>query len=462
VASVHQKALRINLDASKYGTFAEIGGGQEVARWFFYVGGASGTVAKTISAYDMEISDAIYGASDRYVSRQRLRSMLDYEFDLLVRRLRESRGAEEAFFAFADTVATRSYSRKEDGHGWIGIRFQHVPQAEASEILVHVRLHDSEGTRQQEALGILGVNLIHGAFYEHANPATLIHSLMDNLTRERVELDMIRFSGPAFDGVDNRLMSLQLVQQQFTDAAMFTAEGEVVHPEEVLYKKSVLVERGSFRPVTNVTYDMLECAREQFCAEAATKGEEPVVLMEMTLRHLVLGDAIDHQDFLDRVDVICSLGWPVLISNFGRYYRLVNYLTHYTRGMIGLPLGITRLRELLDEKFYEDLDGGLLEALGQLFKNSSRLYVHPAIDRKTGRLLTLENLDLPQRLRHLFRHLVENRHIEAIRGYDEAALRVYPKDVLARIQEGDPEWEKSVPAEVARIIKRDRMFGYRQ
>src|ERR1017187_8814749 len=304
----NHKALQINLDATKYGTFAEIGAGQEVARRFFRVGGASGTVAKTISAYDMAVSDAIYGPADRYVSRKRLQAMLDYEFNLLLERLDKTRGDKSTFFVFADTVATRSYAGKGEGHGWLGIKFQTQPHGEPSQIIIHVRLLDEENFREQEALGIIGVNLIHGAFYQNAEPAKLIGSLMANLTDKRFEVDLIKFSGPAFAGVDNRLMALQLVEQWLTEAAMFTAEGEAVIPGELLYKKPVLLERGSFRPLTNPMLDMLVRAQEQFTQEKSLQGEPPVVMFEMTLRQLQVGDAINHRDFLDRVDTLSALG----------------------------------------------------------------------------------------------------------------------------------------------------------
>src|SRR5262245_4482462 len=249
--STRRKALALNLDASTYGTFAEIGGGQEVARWFFAVGGAAGTVAKSISAYDMGVSDALYGPTKRYVSRQRLEAMLKQEFDALLHQLEPNRGDKKRFFAFANTVATRSYNKPGNGRGWMGIRFQAQPRQEPSEIILHAHLLDSTAARQQETLGVLGVNLVHSAFF-HGRCPEVIPCLMDELSRTQVELDMIKLSGPAFANVDNRLMSLQLVQHGFTDAAMFTAEGEVVQPSEVLYKRPILVERGTFRPVTNL------------------------------------------------------------------------------------------------------------------------------------------------------------------------------------------------------------------
>ncbi len=458
----NQKALQINLDARKYGTFAEIGAGQEVARRFFHVGGAAGTVAKTISAYDMSVSDAIYGTSNRYVSRDRLEKMLDYEFKLLLERLDKSRGDRCTFFVFADTVATHSFTRKEEGAGWMGIRFQTDPKCAPSDIIIHVRMLDTENVREQEALGIMGTNLIYGAFYYGKTPEKLIGSLMDDLSRTRVEVDMIRFSGPAFEKVDNRLMSLQLVQQGLADAAMFTAKGEMVQPADVLYKKAVLVERGSFRPVTNTTLDMLERAQEQFMEEPGIKGEEPVVLMEMTLRNLLAEGGVDHKDFLARVDILSSLGKTVLISNYLRYYRLVAYLTRYTQKNIGIALGVPSLKEIFDGKFYTDLDGGMLEALGRLFKNSVKLYVYPWRDPVTSQVTTAENMKVTPQLQHLYTHLIENHYLESIRKHNVEYLPIFSRDVLARIQTYDPSWETMVPKPIVEIIKRDKLFGYRE
>ena len=459
-----QKALQINLDAKRYGTFAEIGAGQEVARWFFHVGKASGTVAKTISAYDMAVSDAIYGPSDRYVSRKRLQSMLDLEFDLLLQRLDKTIGDRRTFFAFANTVTTKNISKpgEEGGNGWLGIKFQTVPRSAPSTIIIHVRLLDWETPRQQEVVGLIGVNLIHAAFYQHIEPARLIGSLLDGLTSQRVEVDMIKFSGPAFNGVDNRLMALQLVEQWLTEAAMFTADGETVIPSELLYKKPVLLERGSFRPLTNPMLDMMERARDQFVKEPALHDEAPVTMFEMTLRQLQVGDAIDHRDFLDRVDTLGALGKPVLISNFLRYHRLVSYLARQTQKPIGLPLGLVRLRDVMDEKFYTDLPGGLMESLGQLFKNGAKLYVYPSLDRKTGKLTTIENLEVAPNLRHLYAHLVDNKFIENITGYNAAALKIYSGEVLAKIHSSDEALAQLIPPQIFEVIKAKKLFGWGQ
>ena len=457
-----QKALQINLDPNKYGTFAEIGAGQEVARWFFHVGGASGTIAKTISAYDMIVSDAIYGPSERYVSRQRLQSMLDHEYALLLERLTAKRGDTTKFFAFANTVAARSYSRHDEANGWMGVRFQTAPKSEPSEIIIHVRMLDQENVQEQEALGIIGVNLIYAACCYHADPETVIASLMDNLSRDRIEVDMIKFAGATFKDLDNRLMALQLVTQGLTDSAMFTANGEVVQAAEVLYKKPILVERGSFRPVTKVTIDMLNCAQAQFVQEPQAQGEEIIVLMEMTLRNLTGdGGVIDHKDFLDRVDLLGSLGKTVLISNYARYFRLASYLSRSTKKMIGIAMGVPSLREIFEEKYYTDLEGGILEAFGRLFKNDLRLYVYPAQDPATGSIITAGNLRVAPHLRHLYSYLLENHFIQSIRDYNEAFLPIFSREVLEKIRAGDPAWEIMVPPQVAHIIKQRTLFGYR-
>ena len=458
--STHDKALWINLDAARYGTFAEIGAGQEVARSFFRVGGAAGTVAKTISAYDMAVSDALYGPTDHYISRKRLEAMLDRESASLVEQLGARRGGRTAFFVFADTVAAHSYSRRENGHGWLGVRFQTAPHGESSEVVIHVHLLDEEPAREQEALGILGVNLIFGAFYHHETPPELIATLLDGLTRDRVEMDMIKLSGPAFPGIDNRLMSLQLVEQGLTDATMLTADGEVVQPSEVLYQRPILVERGSFRPVTKLTLDLLESAREQFLDEPHLDGAEPVVLMEMTLRSLTDDRGVDHEDFLSRAEILQALGNHVLISNCAQYFQLVEILSRYTNKMIGLALGLPSLREIADERYYADLPGGRLEATGRLFRNAVKLYVYPYKDPSSGEIVTADTIRFPSPLQHLHALLLESHRVVPLRRYQEDLLDIHTPNVLARIRAGDPSWRSSVPPPIVEIIERRSLFGY--
>jgi hypothetical protein len=459
--STHQKALKINLDASRYGTFAEIGAGQEVARWFFKVGAAAGTISKTMSAYDMAVSDAIYGRCDRYVSRSRLQSMLDYEHKLNIERLRDSRGDATAFFTFADTVSARNFKGTNECHGWMGVKYQAHPRDDDSQITIHVRMLDHENALQQEALGIVGVNLLYGAFFLHHKPEYLVESLLDNLSLERLEVDMIEFSGIEFRHVDNRVMSLKLVQLGLSGAAMFGPGGEVLQPSEVLRKRPVLVERGSFRPVTKVNIDMVESAQAQFTEELGPEAPPAVELMEITMRNLLASGSIDLRDFLARADVLAAVGKTVLISDYFEYYRLAAYLTRYTNYPIGITLGVASLRDLFNEQYYAGLEGGILEAFGKLFTKDLRIYVYPLRNAESGELNTVENVELAGEIRSLYAHLVEHGRVRQLKRFDEGVLHIFSRDVLKRISAGDSSWEGMVPEAVAKIIQKKRFFGYR-
>ena len=456
---VKKKAFQINMEPRIYGAFAEIGAGQDVARRFFAVGGAAGTVAKTISAYDMTFSDAIYGACGRYVSRARLHSMLTHEYNLLIERLDEKVGNSRTFFAYADTVAARSFRRHAESQGWMGIRFQKQPRTEPNEIIIHVRMLDARNIQQQEAIGIVGVNLIHGAYFLTENPEALVASLVDDLAPGRIEVDMIRFTGPDFADVDDRIMALQLVTQNLTNAALFRATGEIVNAADALYKKPLLVERGSFRPVTLLADDMLNCAKAMFMREEGVRDSEPEILMEITMKNLLASGELDLRDFLDRVDMLGAMGRTVLISNYGAYHRLVNYLSRYTDRMVGLPLGIPAMAEILEEEYYKDLEGGILEALGRLFKTGVKLYVYPFLN-PNGDLVTTENFEVAPNLVHLYRHLLDNGFIEAMEGYNPSYLPIKSPGVLAKIRAGISSWESMVSPEVAKIIKQRQLFGY--
>jgi hypothetical protein len=474
-----QKALTINLDVSKYGTFAEIGAGQEVAREFFHAGGASGTIAKSISAYDMVFSDAIYGKAPRYVSRERLSLMLDHEFELLTERLGSIRGDRTTFFVFANTVTTSNYRGTNEAHGWLGVRLQVEPGGHPSEIVLHVRMWDKEATLQQQALGTVGVNLTYGAFYYRDDRRKLIESLRDNLSAERIEVDMLRFSGPAFEGVDNRLMSLHLVEFALTNAVMFGQKCDVLQPSEVLHKKAILVERGSFRPVTHVNVDMINCATAQFVQEPLVKGRDVIILMEITMRNLLSGGELDAADFLSRVDLLSDIGFTVLISNYSEYYRLTSYFRRYTKEMIGVALGINNLLEVFNEKYYENLEGGILESFGRLFRNAVKLYVYPMKQEAYERyivdssgdgtsarrftsnvLISAKNVRVDEHLAKLYAYLLENRCIDCLDGFDPNILTIFSREVLKRIRNNDPVWETMVPLQVALAIKRRGLFGY--
>src|SRR5579871_851512 len=459
--NTHQKALRVNLDPARYGTFAEIGAGQEVARWFFKVGGAAGTISKSISAYDMTVSDAIYGRSKRYVSRERLQNMLDYEHELNLERLRPTRGDATAFFVFADTVAARNFHGTNECHGWLGVKFQSHPRDQNSQVIIHVRMLDHENDLQQEALGIVGVNLLFAAFFYHHQPEVMVESLLDNLSTERLEIDMIEFSGIEFRHVDNRVMSLKLVELGLSGAAMFGPSGEVLQPSEVLRKRPVLVERGSFRPVTKVNMDMIQSARERFTAEPEVDAGQVVELMEINMRNLMADGKLDLSDFLARADVLAAAGKTVLISDYFEYYRLAGYLARYTKEPIAVTMGTASLRDLFREEYYAGLEGGILEAFGKLFTKDFRIYVYPLREPGTGQLETVENIQLDSSVESLFLHLVKHGMIRQLDNFDQSVLHIFSRDVLKRIKDGDEEWEQMVPAEIARVIKERCFFGYR-
>lgn len=458
-----QKALRINLDRRIYGSFAEIGAGQETASLFFKAGGASGTIAKTMSAYDMTFSDAIYGPeeSGRYVVESRLEKMLSKEYSLLEKRLAEKRGSESLFFAFANTVVALNYKKTNEAHGWIGIRFQLEPGGGYNDVVIHVRMLDNDNVAQQQVLGIIGVNLIYGCFFYSQTPEVLLKSLMDDITTDRMEIDMIRFSGPDYMHVDNRLMSLYLVKNGFTDAALFGSDGGVLQPSEAFYKKHVLLMRGRLRPITNLHVDLVDNGMKQFLAEPDVDESKVELVSELTLHNLQTDNdsSIDEKDFLDRVDILCSLGHMVMISNYHEYFKLVAYLSRLTRRKIGLLLGIPSLQAIFDETHYEFLPGGILESFATLFSRNVKLFIYPTL-RSDNRIYNCENFEIPEHLRPLFQYLLVNDKIEDIRNYQLDNLRWTTDEVLAMVQRGELGWEKLVPPQVAEIIQEKCLFGF--
>lgn len=456
--TTHQKALQINLDPVTYGAFAEIGAGQEVARWFFRVGGASGTVAKSMSAYDMQVSDAIYGHADRYVCEQRLRTMLEHEWSLLLERLDATRGDQTRFFVFANTVAIRNYAGTNEAHGWMGIRFQTSPREAPSTVIAHVRMWDREAVLQQEALGIVGVNLIFAATQQGADSQTIIATLADDLTTNRIEVDMIKFDGHAYASVDNRLMSFRLVEHQLTNAVLFSPSG-VVQPSEILRKKPVLTMRGRFHPFTLTHADMLQCARAQFAQEPANTGKEFITLAEIPLNVLQDEGKTNDADLLARLDVLAALGQNALITNYNDYFRLSSYFHRYTREMVGLALGMTELSALFTEANHEHLDGGILEALGRLFKSGVRLYLYPRRDVTSGVLVTAKNFQVAPGLRGLYDYLLENRLLIGLAGWEESAVGLATQLVEAKIQADEPGWGDLLPPGTAEVLRRHGSFG---
>jgi len=460
-----QKALTINLDPPIYGSFAEIGAGQDVAARFFKAGASSGTIAKTMSAYDMTFSDAIYGvqAIRRYVSENRLISMLNHEYSLLIERLSEQRGSTTTFFAFADTMSALNYHKTNDGHGWMGVRFQLEPNGAFNDVVLHVKLLDNDNNLQQQAVGILGVNLIYACFYYNETPPVFLLSLMDGLTKDRIQIDMVRFEGPNFAKVDNRLMSLNLVKYGFSDAAVFGSDGKNLQPSEVLHKKHIVVIRGRFRPIINVHLDMLNTGVKQFLQEPDVDKDNVVVICELTLQSLKERNAdeaadIDDKDFLDRVDILCSLGQTVMISNFHEYYKLVAYLSKITPLKMGVVLGYPNLEYIFSEEHYKDLPGGILESFATLFSRKVKLFIYPTL--RDGVIYNCLRFHPPEHLIDLYRYLIANNKIEDIRHYNEKNLHIQTDKVLQLIKQGAEGWEEFVPTEVAAMIKDRCLFGY--
>ncbi len=456
------KAQTINLDLSRYGVFAEIGAGQEVARHFFQAGKASQTIAKTISAYDMVVSDDIYGkeASGRYVCEPRLQKMLDHEFSLLLDRLTPKRGETSRFFAFADTVATASEGSTKQSHGWIGVRFQAEPGAPHNEIILHIRMLDRHRLQQQEALGILGVNLLHTAFYRLQNEATFIPSLVENLKEGQIVIDVIKFSGPALKHYDNHLMNLELVHRGLAEAVLFSPKNEILNIADAVYGKALLIQRGTFRPVTNTHIDVLNKGLVQIKEDVKKcegKDLEVLPIMELTMHNLQTDGHVNEKDFLDRVETLTSLGYHVMISNFFLFYKLKRFIRRYNNSFLALVVGASHLNKLFNEEHYKDLEGGILEGLGKLLGEKNKVYVYP---HKTSELcLTVRSFFPSPHLAHICSFYKENKQIVDISGCDEASDYLHSIEVMKLLEAKDPRWEQLVPPQVRDLIKSKKLFG---
>ncbi len=461
IPSLKAKALRINLNPDIYGTFAEIGAGQETARHFFRSGGASGTIAKAMSAYDKSFSDAVYGkeADGRYVTQARLKRMLEHEMNLMVERISREDHPDRLFFTYANTVATIDFSKRYKGHGWVGIRFQLDPkQTEFDEIILHVRFKQNEARLQQETLGIVGTNLIYGAFYKYNKPRKLLKYLYDHIDHDTIEVDMVNFSGPNFKDVDNRLMSLQLIRNDMTDAVMFGPDGNNLLPAAVLYKKNILALRGSFRPVTKVNMDMFEKSYEIFIRDPNVEEDKTYVIFEITLSNLRASGEIDERDFMDRAELLCSLGHSVMISKFQEYFRLVEYFSNYTKAKIALTMGVNNLIDVFDEKYYRHLSGGILEAFGKLFFKDLIVYLYPMKNTETGQVMTSNNIKVHPRMKELYKFFKYNGKVMDIIDYDPEIMHIFSRDVLKKIQNSESGWEEMLPEGIAEMIKENNSF----
>jgi len=384
----HRRALEINLDDSIFGSLAEIGAGQEVARWFLRVGGAAGTVAKTISAYDKVFSDAIYGTSGRYVSRERLVAMLDHEYALLVERLDTQRGADTRFFAFADTVSARNYDGTNECHGWMGLRFQTERRGEPCDVLLHVNMLDATNLLQQEALGILGVNLVYAAFHDRETPERLVQSIFAELSLDRIEVDVVVLSGAAFRDVDAQVTGSLLVRQGLANVVVLT-DGQLVPPSEILRKRPIVLERCHAGATDTPSGDVLESATRQLTAELGGVERPPLALFEIP----VGGEVPDDVQVLRRARELGAFGLPVALSRYPQWYRLSEYLRRYTKEPIRFAVGVAVLIEVFERGYYENVVGGLLEALGKLLAENVRVYVHPMPAATVRSALTRTGLD---------------------------------------------------------------------
>ncbi|MBN2175637.1 MAG: hypothetical protein JW731_16020 [Bacteroidales bacterium] len=470
IQSTNRKALHINLNESVYGTIAEIGGGQEVARNFFQAGGASGTIAKTISAYDKLFSDRFYNKNKpgRYVSEERLNKMLDTEYNELVQLLSEKRSEKTCFFTYANTVATLNFRKDNEAHGWLGIRFQLKPQTDPNEVIMHVKLLEKDTQMQQSTLGILGINLIFAAFFYFNTPNTFLQSLFDNLTPDRLEITMIRMGGKELSYVDNRLLAVQLIKNRMTSAIMFDRKGNVREPADMLYRKNVLVFRGSFRPITYVGFDMLKTSYSLFKRDEDYTRDSTLALCEMTFNNLMEEGELDERDFLSRVDLLNGMGQNVMVSNLQEYYNLVSYFSGFAIKNLRIVLGIPNFLEVINKKYYTQLRGGILEAMGKMFPENVKIYIYPTVssvsikDHSRGEaLLTSENLPLPDDINDLFGYLKKNRKILDIKNVKKERLFINSRNVLKMIQKGKKGWEDLVPRYVEDQIKTRQLFGYK-
>lgn len=462
ILSTTRKALLINLDGKFYGTIAEIGGGQEVARNFFQAGGASGTIAKTISAYDMAYSDALYckGKKERYVSKERLQKMLSIEYNELISVLKETRDPKTCFFVFANTVVTLNYTKDNDARGWLGVKFQLQSDSDPNEVVVHTSLLENDNLLQQYTLGILGINLIHACLYHHDNPTAFLNALMDNLSTDRLEITMIHTSGPELNYIDNRLLSVQLVKNGMAKATMFDRYGNVYEPSDLLYKKNVLAFRGSFRPITYVGFDMLKSSYGIFKKEKDYDRDNTIALCEITMSNLLEDGEFHERDFLERVDILNGMGQNVMISNFKEYYKLVSYLSQFKTINLRIVIGMHTFMNVIDEKYYTNLRGGIIEAFGRLFINNMKMYVYPSINHENNELITLKNISVPNEIKYLFLHLLENDKIVDIKNVKKEFIATYPHLVLNMIKNKENGWEKMVPKYIEEAIKSKKLFGY--
>ncbi len=449
-----EKVLKMNLDPSFYGSFAEIGAGQETANWFFRTSGTAGTVAKTISAYDMTVSDALYGQAHRYVSEERLIQMMDYEYNQLLDRLTKKRGQNTCFFAFCSTVKSKGYRDTGPWSAWIGVRFQLRPGNPPSDLILHVQLNVADGDKQKEVLGIIGVNILHAIFYKRDRLEDFVPSLGENVNRLHFEIDMVRFSGHGFKMFDNRILALHLVQSGLAQSSIFCPDGTVAQPADLLYKRPIVLLRGSFMPLCKIHLEMMKSVRARFMQELTPEAQQRAIdICEISLSNLLREGAVDMLDFIDRVDALAALGKTVMVTNIFRFHKLSTLLDNYTKEPIAIALSIGLLNELFKEKWAGDSPGGIFLNVAQTFLNKTKLYVTPWINRNSGEFVTANTYRAPEDYKYLYRHLLKAGSIVEVPYFNGTLLMQTPRDIIKMILSGGDEWREYVPVEAERMIE---------
>jgi len=458
--STKEKSVHININSTYYGAIAEIGGGQETARHLFQAGGASNTVAKSISAYDKLFSDHFYnqGTPSRYVAEDRLRKMLDYEYDELIEILDKKN--TQKFFAFANTVETLNFSKTNQGNGWLGIAVEGTDRYSPNKMFIHVKLHENDTLLQQYTLGTLGINLIYGGLFQWQDPQSILLSLLDNLDTNRVEVDYIYVEGPDMELVDNRLLNLMLVNNDMTPAIMFDQSGKVQQPSDMLYKKNVIVLRGYFRPINNLGMEFIEDSLDFFKRDENYKPDNTIAFCEISLKYLMQNEKVDEKDFLHRVDLLNMMGQSVMVSKFYRYFQLVKYFGQFKLIKLRIVVGLPAFDKILDSDNYTDLRGGLLESMGALFQEHVKIYLYPYIDARSGEVVYPDDDHFSKENKLLWQYLNAIKKILVLKSISPKNLEIRSEHISELIENGDDSFANYVPDKVFQHIKNNGLFGY--
>ena len=459
--STKEKSVHINIDSNYYGTIAEIGGGQETARHLFQAGGASNTIAKSISAYDKLFSDHFYnhGAPARYVAEDRLRKMVNYEYDELITILDKKN--PQKFFAFANTVEILNFNKTNLGNGWLGIAVEGSDRYRPNMFFIHVKLHENDTLLQQYSLGALGINLIYGGLFESEDPRKILLSLLDNLDTSRVEVDYAYVEGPDMEWIDNRLLNLMLVSHNMTPAIMFDNKGRIQQPSDMLYRKNVLLMRGYFRPINNLGVEFIEDSMEIFMRDEDYTPDNTIGFCEISLNYLMQGEQLDEKDFLHRVDLLNLVGQSVMISRFKRYFELVQYFRQFKLIKLRMVLGLPTFEKIFDSSYYPDLRGGLLEALGAMFQDNVKIYLYPAIDIKTGEIIYPTDTYFKGKDSLLWQYLNATGNILQLTSLNSQNLSITSELISDMIENGDESLSFYLPPQVYEHIKVNRLFGFK-